>query len=71
MTSYGTCPLLDEKQASELLGVSPRALQSWRQNGRGPSYVRISSRCVRYRISDIDCWIDSRATEPTGLGDQP
>ena len=68
MRSYGTCRLLDEQQASELIGVTPRALQAWRQKGRGPSYVRISSRCVRYRLSDLNSWIDSHSMKPAAAG---
>ncbi len=63
--------LLNEKQLSQLLGVTPRALQSWRQCGRGPIYVRISSRCVRYRLSDIEDWLESCNSVSAAEGDRP
>ncbi len=31
--------LLNERQAAKLLSVSPRALQKWRSNGRGPLFI--------------------------------
>ena len=48
--------LLKESQAALILGVSPRAMQKWRSNGRGPVFVRISARCIRYRTSDLAKW---------------
>lgn len=45
--------LMDEKELAELLGVQPRTLSQWRYHGRGPSFIRISGRCVRYMRSDV------------------
>jgi len=57
--------LFTEKQAAEYLNLSQRALQSWRYSGRGMPFIRISHRCIRYRKSDIDEWLDSRAAKNT------
>lgn len=57
--------LLSEAQASELLGVTPRALQAWRQRGGGPQFVRVSSRCVRYRRRDLIAWAQARLRSST------
>lgn len=47
--------LLDEREAARALGVSQRVLQDWRRTGRQLlPYVRISSRCIRYRLSDLE-----------------
>ena len=48
--------LASEQLAAGFLGVTPRALQKWRMTGDGPRYVRISSRCVRYRRRDLVEW---------------
>lgn len=52
--------LLSPKRVAALLGVSPRALEAWRLRGEGPSFIRISSRCIRYRRSDVEAWLDQR-----------
>jgi predicted DNA-binding transcriptional regulator AlpA len=57
--------LLSEKEAAELLGFSPRALQNWRTRGGGPRYVKISNRAVRYRPQDLSAWISSQVCEST------
>lgn len=58
--------LLDERGAASALGLTPRTLQNWRWNGDGPPHVRISSRCVRYRVSDLEAWAASRVKKNTG-----
>jgi predicted DNA-binding transcriptional regulator AlpA len=48
---------LSERDAAELLGMSPRTLQAWRSAGTGPAFRKVSDRCVRYRISDLHNWM--------------
>ncbi len=50
--------LLREEQAARFLGVSPRALANWRSKGDGPTVIRISGRCLRYRRKDLIVWIE-------------
>ena len=57
--------LLREIDAAKLLGLTPRALQAWRYYGKGPSFVRISKRCIRYRRRDLVAWIDQRIARST------
>ena len=57
--------LLSEGQAATLLGVTPRALQAWRQRGGGPLFVRISSRCIRYRKRDLVAFAEARLRSST------
>jgi hypothetical protein len=52
--------LLPEAQSAEFLGVTPRALQAWRQKGGGPVFVRTSARCIRYRRRDLVAWAAAR-----------
>jgi hypothetical protein len=51
---------VNEARAAELLSVNPRTLQQWRLRGGGPPFVRISSRCVRYRWRDLLAWAEQR-----------
>ena len=49
--------LLTSRQAAEYLGLTKRFLERRRLVRQGPPFVRISKRCVRYRRSDLDEWI--------------
>lgn len=43
---------LNEPQLACRWGVSPKTLQRWRMDGRGPKYLKLSKRVV-YPIEDI------------------
>ena len=57
--------LIDEKVAGDFLGLSDRAMQKMRQTGGGAHFVRISSRCIRYRRIDLRAWADARIRKST------
>lgn len=57
--------LIDEEAAASYLAVSPRTLRNWRTRGGGPEFVKVSKRCIRYRIRDLDEWIDRRRRKST------
>lgn len=37
---------VNEKQAAEMVGVSVRTLQAWRQKRRGPNYIKAGAKVV-------------------------
>lgn len=45
------------------LGVTPRTLKRWAVAGRGPRAYKLGPRTVRYRRSEVDAWLESRARE--------
>lgn len=49
--------LLTEKEAAKLLSLNPGTLRSWRCEGRGPSYVRLGTRAIRYSLTAIQEWV--------------
>ena len=52
-------PLVGEERAAELLGgLSVRTLQRWRQDSRGPRFVRVG-RLIRYRPEDIAAFAEA------------
>ena len=57
--------LVDERQAAKLLAVAPRTLQSWRLEGGGPAFIRLSPRAIRYRIVDLERWAADRLATST------
>ncbi len=57
--------LIDEKKGGSFLGLSDRAMQAMRQKGDGPKFIRISSRCIRYRRIDLKAWAEARMRKST------
>ena len=57
--------LLTPPQAAEFLSLSPRWLELKRYHGDGPSFVRISARCIRYRRKDLEEWVGERVRNST------
>ena len=55
--------LLDTSNVSELLGVTKNTLQIWRHQGKGPKYIKLSKRAVRYRESDVVEWVNHSMIE--------
>jgi len=56
--------LLSERQVEELYGFPTRTLQRWRFLGIGPKYAKVS-KCVYYRESDIEAFIEARIRTST------
>lgn len=55
-----TDSLVGEKEAAEILGVTPGTLQVWRSTGRyAIPFVKVG-RLVKYRTSNLQSWIESR-----------
>lgn len=57
--------LLTEAEAADRIGLTRRFLQARRQRGGGPRFVRVSSRCVRYRPEDLEAWAEERLRTST------
>lgn len=56
---------IDEKKAAAYLGISPRTLQGYRTKGGGPEFVKISHKVVRYKVSDLIKWTNSKRQRNT------
>ena len=50
-------PLLKPSEAAGFLRVSARTLEAWRYRDEGPTHVKFSQRCVRYRQSDLEAFV--------------
>ncbi|MBX3099008.1 MAG: helix-turn-helix domain-containing protein [Salinibacterium sp.] len=57
--------LLTPSEVGELFGKSVVALAKMRVAGRGPRYVKIGARDIRYRESDILAYLDQQTFEQT------
>lgn len=58
-----TASLLTTEQAANYLGLTRRALEAMRWRKIGPAFVKLG-RLVRYRIADLDNYIEARVQEP-------
>lgn len=49
---------LTEVEAAQFVGLEVSTLQSYRTNGRGPGFVKLSARAIRFRRRDLIAWMD-------------
>ncbi len=54
-----------EQEVAEILDVSVITLRCWRHERRGPPYLKISNRCVRYPDDELNKWIKNKNNEIT------
>ena len=60
-----TIQLLSTKQAAEFLGVSASFLEKDRSRGSRIPFVRLANRAIRYRMSDLEGYIESQVMYST------
>jgi hypothetical protein len=56
--------LMDSVQLADFLTNKPNTVEGWRIKGIGPKYIKIG-RLVRYRLADVEEWIESQARTST------
>lgn len=64
-TAVSESMILDERQAARYIGMSVSFLQQSRCpgtpcHGKGPKFLRIGDRAIRYRVADLDAFLESR-----------
>lgn len=50
-------PLLSEIDVAERFGLSVHTLRKWRWAGRGPRFLKVGGRAVRYREEDLTAFL--------------
>lgn len=63
-TTPNDAPLLDSVDVARQLGVAAHTVRFWRQNGKGPAFVRVTAGCIRYRQSAVDAYIAANTVQP-------
>lgn len=53
---------LNESQAADLLGVSPKTLSRWRWAGKGPDFYKFGG-AVRYKTADLEVFAEGSRQE--------
>ncbi len=57
--------LLTRPEAAEYLRLKTQTLAAMACHGRGPRFVRCG-RSVRYRLADLDGWMEQNTVVPAG-----
>lgn len=60
--------LLRRRQVEELTGLSRASIYRLMGSGRFPQPVRVSDTAVRWKLSDITIWMESRPVATSELG---
>ena len=56
--------LLSEREVAERWGISEVTLQDWRSRQKGPPFLRLGGRMIRYRELDIELWLIEQESHP-------
>lgn len=59
--------LLTPEQAADFLGVSKETLAQWRSERRGPRYIKLEKRLVKYLPSDLQNYLSAHSVEPSSI----
>ena len=57
--------LLTPQETAEYLKLTTRCLEDRRRTGRSPPWVALSHKCVRYRPSDVQKWVEEHLQNPS------
>ena len=57
---------LNPHEAAEILGIEYQTLSKWRIDGRGPPWLKLNPRVVRYKLSSILAWMESCSSSSAG-----
>lgn len=55
--------MLSERELANRWGISPKTLQRWRTEKRGPAYIKLS-KCVRYSIENVQTYEREQIINP-------
>ena len=62
--------LLNTQQAAEILGVNKAFLERDRWAGARVPFIKVGSRAVRYRLADLESYIQSCLKRSTSVDDK-
>jgi excisionase family DNA binding protein len=60
---YKADRLLNIREVAELMGLAPGTVYHLVSQQRIP-VVRLSRRCIRFRLSDVNAWLDQKTDFP-------
>ena len=54
--------LLTTEEAGEYLSIAPATLTNWRSERRGPAFVTLAPRVIRYEQTELENWNQKNST---------
>jgi len=64
-----TDTVLNVDEAADYLNLAPSTLAKLRMVGNGPCFLKLTSRRVGYRRSDLDAYLETRVRQNTSETD--
>lgn len=55
-----THPLMTTDEAATYLRFPAKTVKDWRRRGSGPAYIKVNGAHVRYRLEDLNAWLDAQ-----------
>lgn len=59
-------PLIRTKELAATVNVSVACLERWRQQGKGPRWIRLAGRTIVYPVSEVQAWLSAQRAETDG-----
>ena len=60
--NHATSGALSDREFAQQYGLNPGTPAVWRTRNKGPKFIKLG-RAVRYRIADIEQWIEEQSGE--------
>ena len=56
--------LMSTAEAASYLALQPGTLKGWRRMRKGPPYLVVGGKVVRYRVEDLQAWAGQQVAGP-------
>ena len=53
--------MMTPHEVAERLRIRVELLYKWKHAGRGPRWIKLGGRYLRYRSSDVEAWLEHEA----------
>lgn len=57
-------PLMTPPEVAAFLRISPRTLEGWRRQKRGPAHITVEGVGIRYTRAAVEAYVESKTVEP-------
>ncbi|WBL19199.1 helix-turn-helix transcriptional regulator [Citricoccus sp. NR2] len=71
MSPEVTGNLLKPDVVAGYLGTTTANLSQWRYKGTGPKFIKLGHRAIRYRMEDVNAWIEANTLTQSDIDYKP